>query len=43
MNLALKDIRHGLFRFLLTCFGLGLLMTALIISAPPMAHMMKRP
>jgi putative ABC transport system permease protein len=27
MNLALKDIRHGLFRFILTCFGLGLLMT----------------
>ena len=27
MNLALKDIRHGLFRFVLTCFGLGLLMT----------------
>jgi putative ABC transport system permease protein len=26
MNLALKDIRHGLFRFVLTCFGLGLLM-----------------
>jgi len=27
MNLAMKDIRHGLFRFVLTCFGLGLLMT----------------
>ena len=27
MNLAMKDIRHGLFRFILTCFGLGLLMT----------------
>ncbi len=27
MNLALKDIQHGLFRFVLTCFGLGLLMT----------------
>ena len=30
MNLALKDIRHGLFRFLLTCFGLGLLMTVVL-------------
>lgn len=27
MNLALKDIQHGLFRFVMTCFGLGLLMT----------------
>ena len=27
MNLAIRDIRHGLFRFVLTCFGLGLLMT----------------
>lgn len=26
MNLAWRDIRHNLFRFLLTCFGLGLLM-----------------
>jgi len=30
MNLALKDIRHGLFRFALTCFGLGLLMTVVL-------------
>ncbi len=30
MNLALKDIRHGLFRFVLTCFGLGLLMTVVM-------------
>jgi putative ABC transport system permease protein len=30
MNLAIKDIRHGLFRFLLTCFGLGLLMTVVL-------------
>ena len=30
MNLALKDIRHGLFRFILTCFGLGLLMTVVL-------------
>ena len=30
MNLALKDIRQGLFRFLLTCFGLGLLMTVVL-------------
>lgn len=30
MNLALKDIRHGLFRFVLTCFGLGLLMTVVL-------------
>ena len=21
MNLAIRDIRHGLFRFVLTCFG----------------------
>lgn len=26
MNLAYRDIRHGLFRFLLTCVGLGLLL-----------------
>jgi putative ABC transport system permease protein len=26
MNLAYRDVRHGLFRFLLTCFGLGLLL-----------------
>ena len=30
MNLALKDVRHGLFRFVLTCFGLGLLMTVVL-------------
>lgn len=30
MNLALKDIHHGLFRFVLTCFGLGLLMTVVL-------------
>lgn len=30
MTLAIKDIRHGLFRFLLTCFGLGLLMTVVL-------------
>ena len=26
MNLAYRDIRHNLFRFLLTCVGLGLLL-----------------
>jgi putative ABC transport system permease protein len=30
MNLALKDIRHTLFRFVLTCLGLGLLMTVVL-------------
>jgi putative ABC transport system permease protein len=30
MTLALKDIRHSLFRFVLTCFGLGLLMTVVL-------------
>ena len=25
MNLAYRDVRHNLFRFVLTCFGLGLL------------------
>ncbi|AUH66779.1 MULTISPECIES: FtsX-like permease family protein [Rhodobacterales] len=30
MNLAIRDIRHGLFRFVLTCFGLGLLMTVVL-------------
>ncbi|WP_347267299.1 ABC transporter permease [Paracoccus sp. (in: a-proteobacteria)] len=30
MNLALRDIRHGLFRFVLTCLGLGLLMTVVL-------------
>lgn len=28
MNLAIKDIRANLFRFLLTCFGLGLMLMA---------------
>ena len=26
MNLAYRDVRHNLFRFLLTCFGLSLLL-----------------
>jgi putative ABC transport system permease protein len=26
LNLAWRDIRHNLFRFLLTCLGLGLLL-----------------
>jgi putative ABC transport system permease protein len=26
MNLAYRDVRHSLFRFILTCFGLGLLL-----------------
>ena len=26
MNLAYRDIRHNLFRFILTCLGLGLLL-----------------
>lgn len=30
MNLAIRDIRHGLFRFVLNCFGLGLLMTVVL-------------
>lgn len=30
MNLAFKDIRHGLFRFVLTCLGLGLLMRVVL-------------
>jgi putative ABC transport system permease protein len=30
VNLAIRDIRHGLFRFVLTCFGLGLLMTVVL-------------
>lgn len=30
MNLALRDVRHNLFRFLLTCLGLGLLMTVVL-------------
>ena len=30
MNLALKDVQHNLFRFLLTCLGLGLLMTVVL-------------
>jgi putative ABC transport system permease protein len=30
MNLALRDVRHNLFRFVLTCLGLGLLMTVVL-------------
>ncbi len=30
MNLAWRDVRHNLFRFVLTCFGLGLLMTVVL-------------
>jgi len=30
MNLAFRDVRHNLFRFLLTCLGLGLLMTVVL-------------
>ena len=30
MNLAFRDVRHNLFRFILTCFGLGLLMTVVL-------------
>jgi putative ABC transport system permease protein len=30
MNLAWRDVRHNLFRFLLTCLGLGLLMTVVL-------------
>ncbi|EEW23774.1 ABC transporter permease [Rhodobacter ferrooxidans] len=30
MNLALKDVQHNLFRFVLTCAGLGLLMTVVL-------------
>lgn len=30
MNLAYRDVRHGLFRFILTCFGLSLLMAVVL-------------
>ncbi|MGB5559720.1 MAG: ABC transporter permease [Paracoccaceae bacterium] len=30
MNLAYRDVRHNLFRFILTCLGLGLLMTVVL-------------
>jgi putative ABC transport system permease protein len=30
MNLAYRDVRHNLFRFLLTCFGLSLLMAVVL-------------
>lgn len=30
MNLAFRDVRHNHFRFLLTCLGLGLLMTVVL-------------
>ncbi len=30
MNLAFRDVRHNLFRFLLTCFGLSLLLTVVL-------------
>ena len=30
MNLAFRDVRHNLFRFVLTCLGLGLLMTVVL-------------
>ncbi|MDP2737285.1 MAG: ABC transporter permease [Pseudorhodobacter sp.] len=30
MNLAWRDVRHNLFRFILTCLGLGLLMTVVL-------------
>lgn len=30
MNLAFRDVRHNLFRFSLTCLGLGLLMTVVL-------------
>ncbi len=30
MNLAWRDVRHNLFRFVLTCLGLGLLMTVVL-------------
>ena len=30
MNLAFRDVRHNLFRFLLTCLGLGVLMTVVL-------------
>lgn len=30
MNLAFRDVRHNLFRFLLTCFGLSLLLSVVL-------------
>ncbi len=30
MNLALRDVRHNLFRFVLTCLGLSLLMAVVL-------------
>ena len=30
MNLAYRDVRHNLFRFVLTCLGLGLLMAVVL-------------
>ena len=30
MNLAYRDVRHNLFRFLLTCFGLSLLLSVVL-------------
>jgi putative ABC transport system permease protein len=30
MNLAYRDVRHNLFRFLLTCLGLSLLMAVVL-------------
>jgi hypothetical protein len=33
MNLAYRDIRHNLLRFVLTCFGLGLLLGIVITMA----------
>ena len=30
MHLAYRDVRHNLFRFVLTCLGLGLLMTVVL-------------
>lgn len=30
MNLALRDVRHNLFRFVLTCLGLGLLLAVVL-------------
>ena len=33
MNLAYRDIRHNLFRFLLTCVGLGLLLGVVVAGA----------
>jgi putative ABC transport system permease protein len=30
MNLAYRDVRHNLFRFLLTCVGLSLLLSVVL-------------